>query len=181
MVSAKYKIQGMKKTYVEAVAAAKGVLRSTITKSFVTSFVPKRLFPLGRLTFRGQIIESSKGQSLESLPGPSLSWQHLLSTSSLWRSAFSSASPASPSRQPNPHSEDKLLNIATLSRKKSLLHLNFASTIAAHQELSVCVGAHACVAHLRTKVDLICIIVSFVLLRNFGLIGYICMVYATDN
>ena len=170
----------MKKTYVEAVAAAKGVLRSTITKSFVTSFVPKRLFPLGRLTFRGQIIESSKGQSLESLPGRSLSWQRLLSTSSLWRSAFSSASPASPSRQPNPQSEDKLLNIATLSlSKKCLLHLNFASTVAAHQELGVCVGAHACVAHLRTKVDLICIIVSFVLLRNFGLIENICMIYAT--
>ena len=149
----------MKKTYVEAVAAAKGVLRSTITKSFVTSFVPKRLFPLGRLTFRGQIIESSKCQSLESLPGSSLSWQRLLSTSSLWHSAFSSASPASPSRQPiNPHSEDKLSNIATLSfSKKCLLHLNFASTVAAHQELGVCVGAHACVAHLRTKVDLLCI------------------------
>ena len=133
LVSAKYKIQKSsskvgisqiqnprdEKTYVEAVAAAKGVLRSTITKSFVTSFVPKRLFPLGRLTFRGQIIESSKGQSLESLPGRSLSWQRLLSTSSLWRSAFSSASPASPSRQPNPHSEDKLLNIANLSFTKN--------------------------------------------------------------
>ena len=121
MVSAEYKIQGMKKTYVEAVAAAKGVLRSTITKSFVTSFVPKRLFPLGRLTFRGQIIESSKGQSLESLPGRSLSWQRLLSTSSLWRSAFSSASPASPSRQPNPQSEEKLLNILSLSLEKKLV------------------------------------------------------------
>ena len=118
LVSAEYKIQGMKKTYVEAVAAAKGVLRSTITKSFVTSFVPKRLFPLGRLTFRGQIIESSKGQSLESLPGPSSPWQHLLSTSSLWRSAFSSASPASPSRQPNPHSEDKLFNMRLPLEKK---------------------------------------------------------------
>ena len=32
-------------------AAANGVLRSTITKSFVTSFVPKRLLPLGLLTF----------------------------------------------------------------------------------------------------------------------------------
>ena len=110
--------QGMKKTYVEAVAAAKGVLRSTITKSFVTSFVPKRLFPLGRLTFRGQIIESSKIQSSEPLPGPSLSWQRLLSTSSRWRSAFSSASPASPSRRPNPHIGDKLSNIATLSLSK---------------------------------------------------------------
>ena len=126
LVSAKYKIQkssskvgisqihnpnfifqGVKKTYVEAVAAAKGVLRSTITKSFVTSFVPKRLFPLGRLTFRGQIIESSKCQSTESLPGQSLSWQRLLSTSSLWRSAFSSALPASLSRQPKIHTVKK--------------------------------------------------------------------------
>ena len=121
MVSAKYRIQGMKNTYVDAVAAAKGVLRSTITKSFVTSFVPKRLFPLGRLTFRGQIIESSKGQSTKSLPDSSLSWQRLLLTSSLWRSAFSSASPASPSRQPNPYSEDKLSKIATLSLEKMLV------------------------------------------------------------
>ena len=111
----------MKKTYVEAVAAAKGVLRSTITKSFVTSFVPKRLFPLGRLTFRGQIIESSKCQSSESLPGPSLSWQRLLSTSSLWRSAFSSALPASPSRQPNPHSVKKNFRKLRLSLEKMLV------------------------------------------------------------
>ena len=60
------------------------------------------------------------------------------------------------------HSGKKILNIATLSlSKKCLLHLNFASTVAAHQELSVCVGAHACVAHLRTKVDFICICIIF--------------------
>ena len=87
-----------------------------VVRHFVRSekTVPTRPSHLSRTNHR--ILKRSQ---LGTLPGPSLSWQRLLSTSSLWRSAFSSASPASPSRQPNPHSEDKLLNIANLSFTKN--------------------------------------------------------------